>query len=80
MRSRPELGQAFPSNHIVAQLSDARLIDSYQVVVNPVAIGGGKSRSRFQGIQPTIARIQNCHIVEQSVDEIVLRLAGIIPV
>jgi dihydrofolate reductase len=31
------------SGSIVAQLSDARLIDIYQVVVNPVALGDGKS-------------------------------------
>jgi dihydrofolate reductase len=31
------------SGSIVAQLSQARLIDAYQVVVQPVVLGGGKS-------------------------------------
>ena len=37
------------SASIVAQLSQARLIDSYQLVVHPVALGGGKSL--FSGLK-----------------------------
>ena len=36
------------SGSIVAQLAEARLIDSFQLVVHPLAIGGG--RSLFEGI------------------------------
>jgi len=36
------------SASIVAQLSDARLIDEYQVATNPVVLGGGKSM--FDGV------------------------------
>ena len=31
------------SGSIVAQLSDARLIDSYQLVMNPIALGAGRT-------------------------------------
>jgi dihydrofolate reductase len=37
------------SASLVAQLSEARLIDEYQIVVNPVAIGAG--RSLFAGMK-----------------------------
>lgn len=37
------------SGSIVAQLAPEGLIDEYQVVVNPVAIGGG--RTMFEGVQ-----------------------------
>jgi dihydrofolate reductase len=37
------------SASIVAQLSDARLIDEYQIAMNPVVLGGGKSM--FDGVR-----------------------------
>ena len=37
------------SASIVAQLSDARLIDEYQIAINPIVLGGGKSM--FDGIR-----------------------------
>jgi dihydrofolate reductase len=37
------------SASIVAQLSDARLIDEYQIAMNPIVLGGGKSM--FDGIR-----------------------------
>ena len=37
------------SASIVAQLSDARLIDEYQVAMNPVVLGSGKSM--FEGVR-----------------------------
>jgi len=37
------------SGSIVAQLSQARLIDGYQIVVQPVVLGGGKSM--FAGLK-----------------------------
>jgi dihydrofolate reductase len=37
------------SGSIVCQLTDARLIDEYQVVVCPVVLGGG--RTMFQGVK-----------------------------
>jgi dihydrofolate reductase len=37
------------SGSIVAQLSQARLIDGYQIVVQPVVLGGGKSM--FTGVK-----------------------------
>ncbi|HVO31544.1 MAG TPA: dihydrofolate reductase family protein [bacterium] len=37
------------SGTIVAQLTDARLIDSYQVVVNPIVLGAG--RTMFDGLK-----------------------------
>jgi dihydrofolate reductase len=37
------------SASLVAQLSEARLIDEYQIVVNPVALGAG--RSLFAGMK-----------------------------
>ncbi|MEO8244012.1 MAG: dihydrofolate reductase family protein [bacterium] len=36
------------SGSVVAQLSEARLIDQYQLVLNPLALGGG--RTLFQGM------------------------------
>ena len=41
------------SASIVAQLSDARLIDEYQIAVGSIALGGGKSM--FAGIQEKLA-------------------------
>jgi dihydrofolate reductase len=45
------------SGQIVAQLTEARLIDGYQVVICPVAIGAG--RTMFEGVtvRPTLKRI-----------------------
>jgi len=37
------------SGTIVSQLTDARLIDAYQVVLNPIALGSG--RTMFDGIR-----------------------------
>ncbi len=37
------------SGTIAAQLSQERLIDEYQIVVNPVALGGG--RTLFEGMR-----------------------------
>ena len=37
------------SGQIVAQLSEARLIDQYQIVLNALALGGG--RTLFQGMK-----------------------------
>jgi dihydrofolate reductase len=39
----------FGSGTIVAQLADAGLIDEYQIVVIPVALGGG--RTMFEGLE-----------------------------
>ena len=36
------------SGTIVAQLTEARLIDSYQFVVNPIVLGNG--RTLFEGV------------------------------
>lgn len=36
------------SGSIISQLTQARLIDGYQIVVNPVVVGGG--RTLFQGV------------------------------
>ncbi len=41
------------SGTIVSQLSQARLIDEYQVVVNPVALGDGKTL--FAGIKDSLS-------------------------
>ena len=38
----------FGSGTLVAQLTDARLIDEYQFILRPVAIGEG--RTMFEGI------------------------------
>jgi dihydrofolate reductase len=43
----------FGSGTLVSQLSNARLIDSYQLVVNPIALGNG--RTMFQGIEPPLS-------------------------
>jgi dihydrofolate reductase len=40
------------SGSIVAQLAPAGLIDEYQVMLNPVALGGGKSM--FAGASPAL--------------------------
>jgi dihydrofolate reductase len=39
----------FGSGTIVAQLTDARLIDEYQLVIHPLVLGGG--RTMFDGIK-----------------------------
>ncbi len=36
------------SGSLIAQLTDARLIDEYQVVVHPLALGNG--RTMFEGL------------------------------
>lgn len=41
------------SGTIVSQLSEKRLIDEYQVVVNPIALG--KGRTMFEGIKEKLA-------------------------
>jgi dihydrofolate reductase len=41
------------SGSIVSQLADEGLIDEFQIVVNPVAIGSG--RTMFEGIQNNLA-------------------------
>lgn len=51
------------SGSIVAQLTDARLIDSYQVVVNPVALGGGKAI--FSGLkEPLNLELRNTRVFD----------------
>lgn len=40
------------SGNIVSQLAQARLVDEYQLVVNPIAIGQGKTM--FEGIRHTL--------------------------
>jgi dihydrofolate reductase len=40
------------SGTIVSQLTDARLIDEYQVVVTPVVLGSG--RTMFDGVRETM--------------------------
>jgi dihydrofolate reductase len=48
------------SGSIIAQLAGTGLIDEYQVVINPIALGGG--RTMFEGIKekltlkPTLTR------------------------
>jgi dihydrofolate reductase len=41
------------SGTIVAQLTDARLIDAYQIVVTPVVLGSG--RTMFDGVKEKVA-------------------------
>ena len=41
------------SGSIVSQLSDARLIDEYQVIVNPLVLG--KGRTMFEGVEDKVA-------------------------
>jgi dihydrofolate reductase len=40
------------SGTIVSQLTDARLIDEYQLVVTPVVLGSG--RTMFEGVEQTV--------------------------
>jgi dihydrofolate reductase len=61
LKQEPEPDMAIlGSGSIIAQLARARLIDEYQVVVNPIALGGG--RTMFEGIKekltlkPTLTR------------------------
>jgi dihydrofolate reductase len=37
------------SGSIVAQLADARLVDEYQIVLNPLVLGAG--RTLFEGVK-----------------------------
>lgn len=39
----------FGSGNIVSQLTEARLIDEYQLVLNPIVLGSG--RTMFEGVQ-----------------------------
>ena len=49
MKSEPGRGMAiFGSGTIVSQLAQEGLIDEYQVVVNPLVLGGG--RTMFEGV------------------------------
>jgi len=41
------------SGTIVAQLTDARLIDAYQLVVTPIVLGSG--RTMFEGVKGKVA-------------------------
>jgi len=41
------------SGRLVAQLAEARLIDSFQFVINPLALGGGKTL--FGGVRAPVA-------------------------
>jgi dihydrofolate reductase len=43
----------FGSGTIVAQLADPGLIDEYQIIVNPIILGRG--RTMFQGVQKKVA-------------------------
>ena len=48
------------SGDLVAQLSRARLIDEYQLVVNPIALG--KGRTLFEGLpEPLALRLASSH-------------------
>ena len=51
------------SGTIVSQLTDARLIDEYQVVVTPVVLGSG--RTMFDGVEETVElRLTNTRAFE----------------
>jgi dihydrofolate reductase len=53
MKSEPGPGMTIlGSGTIVAQLTDANLIDEYQVVVNPVVLGAG--RTMFDGVKEMV--------------------------
>ncbi len=41
------------SGSVVSQLSAARLVDEYQIIVNPIVIGSGKTL--FQNVQERLA-------------------------
>jgi len=41
------------SRTIVSQLTDARLIDEYQVVLNPIVLGSG--RTMFEGVKQKLS-------------------------
>ena len=49
----------FGSGTIVAQLAPAGLIDEYQIVVNPLILGGG--RTMFEGV-PTPVRLRQTQV------------------
>lgn len=54
-RMKNESGQdmvIIGSGTIVAQLTDAHLIDEYQIVLNPIVLGGG--RTMFEGLSKTL--------------------------
>ena len=54
MKNEPGPGMAIlGSGSIVSQLTQARLIDEYQIVVNPVVLGKGKTM--FDGIKDKLA-------------------------
>ena len=54
MKNEPGPGMAIlGSGSIVSQLTQARLIDEYQIVVNPVVLGKGKTM--FDGIEDKLA-------------------------
>jgi dihydrofolate reductase len=59
MKHEPGEGMAIlGSASIVAQLSQERLIDEFQMVMDPIALGGGKTM--FQGVaSPVRLRLLN---------------------
>lgn len=60
LKAEPGLGLCIlGSGSIVAQLAPAGLIDEYQIVLNPIALGAG--RSQFEGIPaPVNFRLSQC--------------------
>jgi len=53
LKQQPGPGMAIlGSGTLVSQLTEARLIDEYQVVVNPVILGAG--RTMFEGVKETL--------------------------
>ena len=54
MKSEPGEGMAIMgSGSIVSQLARERVIDEYQIVVNPIALGDG--RTMFEGIKTPLS-------------------------
>lgn len=54
MKNEPGEGMAIlGSGSIVSQLTQARLIDEYQIVVHPVVLGAGKTM--FEGVKEKVA-------------------------